>query len=191
LGGGQTGASVAVPIFEPVIQAVWAYQTPKTMLAPPSPEAKRELVAVRSDGSEGEYETPGRGTIEYLRRDRSGQVRDTRYQLVSPGDYGVADPRYGDEPGYPGYGNDPRYGANQFEPWIRRWDTQPSYGAQPQPQPRGGLFGWQQPPQPQPQPQPQPRSGLFGWQQPPPQPRYDAPRSRRGGRNDDVFIERD
>src|SRR5437879_2755024 len=32
LGGGQTGASVAVPIFEPVIQAVWAYQSPKAML---------------------------------------------------------------------------------------------------------------------------------------------------------------
>src|SRR5215208_1122767 len=165
LGGGQTGASVAVPIFEPIIQAVWAYHAPRTALAPPSPEAKRELVAVRGDESEGEYAALGRGTIEYLRRDRSGQARDTRYQLVSPGDYGVIDPRYGAEPGY---GGDPRYGANQFEPWIRRWDNQPLYGAQPQP-----------------------RGGLFGWQQPAPQLRYNDPRSRRRGRNDDVFIERD
>jgi hypothetical protein len=168
LGGGQTGASVAVPIFEPIIQAVWTHHAPKTVLAPPSPEAKRELVAVRSDDSEGEYATAGRGTIEYLRRDRSGQVSDTRYQLVSPRDYGISDPRYGGDPGYPGYGGDPRYGANQFEPWIRRWDSQPSYGAQPQP-----------------------RGGLFGWQQPPPQPRYDDPRSRARGRNGDVFIERE
>ena len=90
--------------------------------------------------------------------------------LVYWGTYTVADPRYGGDPGYPGYGGDPSYGGNQFEPWIRRWDSQPLYGAQPQPQPRGGLFG---------------------WQQPPPQPRYDAPRGPRRGRNDDVFIERD
>src|SRR3954466_8815964 len=54
LGGGQTGASVAVSIFEPIIQAVWTHYPTKTVLAPPSPEAKRELVAVSSDGSEGE-----------------------------------------------------------------------------------------------------------------------------------------
>src|SRR5438445_12388792 len=43
LGGGATGGGVAVPIFEPVIQAVWAHVTPRTALAPPSPEAKRQL----------------------------------------------------------------------------------------------------------------------------------------------------
>ena len=41
LGGGSTGGGVAVPIFEPVIQAVWANVAPRTALAPPSPEAKR------------------------------------------------------------------------------------------------------------------------------------------------------
>ena len=34
LGGGSTGGHVAVPIFEPVIQAVWAYDAPKAALAP-------------------------------------------------------------------------------------------------------------------------------------------------------------
>ena len=43
LGGGATGGGVAVPIFEPIIQAVWANVAPKTALAPPSPEAKRQL----------------------------------------------------------------------------------------------------------------------------------------------------
>src|SRR3982751_81313 len=46
LGGGQTGASVAVPIFEPIIQAAWTYHAPKTALAPPSPEAQRQIVSL-------------------------------------------------------------------------------------------------------------------------------------------------
>jgi membrane carboxypeptidase/penicillin-binding protein len=41
LGGSATGGGVAVPIFEPVIQAVWANVAPRVALAPPSPEAKR------------------------------------------------------------------------------------------------------------------------------------------------------
>ena len=43
LGGGATGGGVAVPIFEPVMRAVWNGVTPRTALAPPSPEAKRHL----------------------------------------------------------------------------------------------------------------------------------------------------
>ena len=43
--GGATGGGVAVPIFEPIIQAVWANVAPKTVLAPPSLEAKRQLSA--------------------------------------------------------------------------------------------------------------------------------------------------
>jgi len=33
LGSGSTGGSVAVPIFEPIMQAVWAYHAPKTPLS--------------------------------------------------------------------------------------------------------------------------------------------------------------
>ena len=36
LGSGQTGASVAIPIFEPIIEAVWAQYAPNTPLNPPS-----------------------------------------------------------------------------------------------------------------------------------------------------------
>ena len=43
LGGGATGGHTAVPIFEPIMQAVWAHVAPKTALAPPSAEAKRQL----------------------------------------------------------------------------------------------------------------------------------------------------
>ena len=54
LGGGATGGNVAVPIFEPIIQAVWAHYAPKTALAPPSPEAKRQLACKSVDIDFGE-----------------------------------------------------------------------------------------------------------------------------------------
>src|SRR5262249_33102955 len=38
LGSGSTGGAVAVPVFESIIQAVWAHVAPKEVLAPPSPE---------------------------------------------------------------------------------------------------------------------------------------------------------
>ena len=41
LGGGATGGSVAVPIFEPIIQAVWAHHAPRTHAAGPSPETRK------------------------------------------------------------------------------------------------------------------------------------------------------
>ncbi len=47
LGGGSTGGGLAFPIFTPGIQAVWSNVTPRTALAPPSPEAKRMLFGRR------------------------------------------------------------------------------------------------------------------------------------------------
>ena len=49
LGSGATGGGVAVPIFEPIIQAVWANVAPKAALSPPSPEAKRQLTCKAID----------------------------------------------------------------------------------------------------------------------------------------------
>jgi penicillin-binding protein 1A len=89
LGGASTGGSVAVPIFEPIIQAVWANHSPKTALAPPSPEAKRQMVCttVAADPYEPTQQVQqtrgGRGATECLRIDRTGHVIDTQYQLVS------------------------------------------------------------------------------------------------------------
>ncbi|MFL4998929.1 MAG: penicillin-binding protein 1A [Xanthobacteraceae bacterium] len=84
LGNGQTGAKVAVPIFEPIIQAAWTYHAPKTALAPPSPEARRQLAALPIDLVSGERLPPGtRGAfVEQFRLDR-GEVLDTQYRLVS------------------------------------------------------------------------------------------------------------
>jgi penicillin-binding protein 1A len=84
LGGGSTGGGVAVPIFEPVIQAVWANVVPKAALAPPSPEAKRHLTckSVEPDSDEAQSRR-GRASSECFRIDAKGKVRDTQYVLVS------------------------------------------------------------------------------------------------------------
>jgi membrane carboxypeptidase/penicillin-binding protein len=97
LGGGSTGGGVAVPIFEPVIQAVWANVAPKTALAPPSPEAKRQLACKSIDLESGEVQAGGgvggggggKGITECFRIDRNGQVIDTQYNLVSREDADV------------------------------------------------------------------------------------------------------
>ncbi|MEA2948287.1 MAG: penicillin-binding protein [Alphaproteobacteria bacterium] len=97
LGGGSTGGGVAVPIFEPVIQAVWANVAPKVALAPPSPEAKRQLSCKSIDLESGEIQGGGgRGITECFRIDRNGQVIDTQYDLVSREDADVErEPRRG------------------------------------------------------------------------------------------------
>jgi membrane carboxypeptidase/penicillin-binding protein len=84
LGGGSTGGGVAVPIFEPVIQAVWANVVPKAGLAPPSPEAKRHLTckSVELDSDEAQNRR-GRASSECFRVDAKGKVPDTQYALVS------------------------------------------------------------------------------------------------------------
>ena len=82
LGSGQTGASVALPIFEPIMQAVWSYHAPRALLAPPSPEARGLLVSAGEDGGR-------RGDqAEYLRRDAKGKAVDARYALISRRDGG-------------------------------------------------------------------------------------------------------
>jgi penicillin-binding protein 1A len=83
LGGGSTGGGVAVPIFEPVIQAVWANVAPRTALAPPSPEAKRQLACKSIDLESGEVKSGGKAITECLRMDAKGKIVDTQYRLVS------------------------------------------------------------------------------------------------------------
>jgi penicillin-binding protein 1A len=84
LGGGSTGGHVAVPIFEPVIQAVWAHAAPKAAIAQPSPEAKRQLACQSIDLESGEAQS-GRAKAfpECFRVDRKGKIIDTHYRLMS------------------------------------------------------------------------------------------------------------
>jgi membrane carboxypeptidase/penicillin-binding protein len=84
LGGGATGGAVAVPIFQSVMQAAWASVAPRVALAPPSPEARRQLACKSIDLDSGESaQAGGRAITECFRIDRYGRVVDTQYQLVS------------------------------------------------------------------------------------------------------------
>ncbi len=98
-------------------------------------------MAVRGDADEDDSGRAGRGTVEYLRRDRNGQARDSRYLLVPRDEAELM--------------QEPRdyyyYGENRFQPWGSWGQPQPStrpppYGAAPrQPPATGCLFGWQRP----------------------------------------------
>jgi penicillin-binding protein 1A len=84
LGGGATVGHVTVPIFEPVIQAVWSHAGPKAALAPPSSEAKRQLACQSIDLEPGELQSGrGKALSECFRVDRKGKVIDTEYRLMS------------------------------------------------------------------------------------------------------------
>jgi len=80
LGSGATGGGVAVPIFEPVMRAVWAHVAPKIALAPPSPEAKRQLSCKSVDRDSDEVQ---RGGTECFRISANGKIIDTKYRLIS------------------------------------------------------------------------------------------------------------
>jgi len=137
LGAGQTGAKVAVPIFEPIIQAAWTYHAPRTVLAPPSPEAQRQLVSLPIDLATGErLADTGRGAfLEHFRVSRYGDVQDTQYQLV-PREEAYA---YRSYPGYPGQSDGETYGG-----WWADSDNRPFATSPHPPQQRWGLFA--QPP---------------------------------------------
>ena len=122
LGSNETGARVALPIFQPIIEAIWAeHIAPKTPLNGPSPEAKRFLVDIPIDYMTGNRvgganngqqafrsefarrrpiaapQASG-GFIEHFRRGADGQVADTQYQLVSREDaYASSGPTSADD----------------------------------------------------------------------------------------------
>jgi membrane carboxypeptidase/penicillin-binding protein len=85
LGRGQTGAKVALPMFEPILQAVWELHASKTALKEPSPEAMHHLVAVRIDPHTGDPANAASGgtVTEYFKRSGSGAIGDTQYRIVS------------------------------------------------------------------------------------------------------------
>ena len=171
LGGGITGGKIAAPIFEPVMQAVWQSYAPRTALAPPSAEARRQLVAVPINYYTGDQVPAGtpNAFTEYMRAERGGGVTDTQYDLVSRaeaesyryyqgGSGGYDDGYYGRDDYYAsrgyGYGNS-SYGRSGYYPPGNY--VAPGYVQAPAPPPIfGGLFGGQQYYYQQ-QPQPAPR----------------------------------
>jgi penicillin-binding protein 1A len=131
LGSGATGGSVAVPIFEPIIQAVWDHHAPRTALRGPTPETRKYIVAQRTEDELGE--TTG-SLVEYLRRDASGRAIDTRHRLVGEGEVSMSYDPYAGRDGRDGrdgffgflfapWGNGPRSSGNfNPQPPPRRWD---------------------------------------------------------------------
>jgi membrane carboxypeptidase/penicillin-binding protein len=139
LGSGQTGGSVAVPIFEPIMRAVWLHHAPRALLNRPSSDAMRLLVATTTE--RGSREDSKRGALaDYLRRDAKGRPVDARYALVSrrESDTAVSAVRsrreYRQAPGEPiappeqsagGWGwqqrdTNPGYEGQRYSPYERR-----------------------------------------------------------------------
>jgi membrane carboxypeptidase/penicillin-binding protein len=133
LGANATGARVALPIFQPIIEAVWAQHiAPKVPLSGPSAEARRMLVDAPIDYLTGSR-VAGGGFIEHFRRDANGQVEDTQYQIASREGY-----YYGDQFG----NNDQGYfwgGYNRGGPWAGR-SYYPNWRSPPPQPPAGGVF---------------------------------------------------
>src|SRR5580700_5122149 len=124
LGSNETGARVALPIFQPIIEDIWAeHIAPKAPLAGPSPEAKHDLVDIPIDymsgnrigantnnggGANGFWGNLGNAAanpppsggafVEHFKRGADGQVADTQYLLVSHEDaYATSQGQYGDD----------------------------------------------------------------------------------------------
>lgn len=140
LGRGETGATVAIPIFEPIMNAVWTEFAPRTAMKPASPEAQRQLAAVPIDLRTGSRirVSGGQTILEHLRKDRWGQVADTQYRIVPEEEaalyrdydswWGDGDARRGDSYSAWGYGQSPWWRPQPYEPqpyWRRPsspWD---------------------------------------------------------------------
>lgn len=140
LGRGQTGGRVALPMFEPILEAVWRTHAPKTALSGPSRDAMRELVAVRIDPYTGDMGQAGPqrgGTVEYLKRDSVGGIADTRYKIVSRGDnyymYRGGDGYEEDGSPVQPWPYDSRYGTRDIYPPQQGYNSGYYYGQRVQP----------------------------------------------------------
>jgi membrane carboxypeptidase/penicillin-binding protein len=139
LGRGQTGAKVAIPIFQPIIQAVWANLAPKTALSPPSPEAKRQMVDLPIDLNTGDRLAGGspQAFVEHFRLNESGRFDETQYRIVSREDAYAAGQNNpaadGDNAGRWGTDDDDRYAQTPTYPQQRAQPTwrDPNYGQGP------------------------------------------------------------
>jgi len=145
LGTSETGARVALPIFEPIIEAVWAQGiAPKAPLSGPSAEAQRHLIDLPIDYVSGDRVTSGRGGfVEHFRLGPDGKYDETQYQLVSREDAYLSRTEESPDQGWGNWGN---WGPGAPGGWSAGRSYYPSQGWQPAPQPQAprpmarGLF---------------------------------------------------
>ena len=83
LGRGRTGGNVAVPIFAPIMEAVWRDYARKTPLAPPRDAAAQLIAGADTESRSSKSSKKGFSIVEYLRKDAKGKVSDKRYALIS------------------------------------------------------------------------------------------------------------
>ena len=141
LGTNATGAGVALPIFQPILQTVWAEGiAPKAPLSGPSQEAKRHLVDLPIDYRADHASSGGQAFLEHFRVGADGKVNDTQYQIVSrqdPNASGNAEPEAeqgrGDW-GWRSLGPDGEQGWGAWG-WGRR-------NGEPAAEQRSGAWGW-------------------------------------------------
>jgi membrane carboxypeptidase/penicillin-binding protein len=128
LGTRASGAGVALPIFEPILQAVWAQGVaPKAPLNGPSPEAERYLVDLPIDYTSGSRSSRGNreGFVEHFRVGADGKIKETQYQLASR-----------EEPSRP---RKERSGQHKLASREARENT---WGRPAKPEARGGYGAW-------------------------------------------------
>jgi penicillin-binding protein 1A len=180
LGSSATGAQVALPIFQPILEAIWAeHIAPKAPLNGPSREAQHNLVDLSIDYASGSRIAGGRGGfVEHFRKSADGSVDDTQYELVSREEaYATQYPDQQDQ------GNQGFFGLFGNS-WGNGWGNSPPQGGRTYVPNRGWGYQQQQPqPQPQPQPQQQYGRGVYGAQ---PQQPVD-PRQSMRRRDPDFF----
>ena len=84
LGSTETGARLALPIFEPIINAVWSENiAPKAPLSGPSPEAQAHLIDLPIDFASGQRVTRG-GFVEHFRLDADGGIDVSQSESSQP-----------------------------------------------------------------------------------------------------------
>jgi membrane carboxypeptidase/penicillin-binding protein len=130
LGGGATGGGLAVPIFNEVIQAVWAHAAPKVALAPPSPEARNALSCKAVDYDSGDVSR--RGIPECFRVDANGKIINTQNKLISQENIYA---RRDDDEAY-------RARAERYGDWRWGWGYEPWWGQRRWESERRGSGGW-------------------------------------------------
>jgi penicillin-binding protein 1A len=162
LGTNATGARVALPIFEPILQTVWAEGiAPKAPLNGPSLEAKRHLIDLPIDYYSGtRFNSGGHAFVEHFRLNADGKVNETQYQLVSreePYLPAQAEPE-AQQDGWRDRGWDNR-GAGTEQGWgAWGWGSR---DAQPAPEQRWGASGWDRR---NTEPRAEQRGGASGWE---------------------------
>jgi len=137
LGSTETGARLALPIFEPIINAVWSENiAPKAPLSGPSPEAQAHLIDLPIDFASGQRVTRG-GFVEHFRLGEDGRFDETQYQLLSRGGYAARQDSEGADAGDPwGW-----HGPGGYTGGGRSY--YPSQGWQSPPPARGLFAPWQ------------------------------------------------